>query len=255
MPSPFPGMNPFLEQDALWHDFHLAFLPALRARLVPQVAPGYLVLLDEHIYLRSEESAPRRLLGRADVSLAAAAAGDGGEPAVAVLEAPARVELVVDDVERVPFLEIRDRLSRDLVTVIELLSPSNKRPGPDREQYLAKRQGVLASPAHLVEIDLLRGGRPMPLAVRPPCSYSVLVSRCEQRPAADFWPIALADRLPEIPIPLRAPDRDARADLQGILHQVYDEAGYVHFLYAGAPQPALAPEEERWARGLVPGPT
>ena len=73
----------------------------------------------------------------------------------------------MQDVRRVPFLEIRDRLGRELITVVELLSPANKRGGADREQYVAKREQLLKSAAHFVEIDLLRGGRPMPLENRP----------------------------------------------------------------------------------------
>ena len=91
--------------------------------------------------------------------------------------------------------------------MIELLSPSNKRAGDDREQYLAKRRELLRTPAHLVEIDLLRGWTPMPQEGRPECDYSVMVSRAEKRRAADFWPIRLRDRLPVIPFPLRPPGR------------------------------------------------
>ena len=117
-----------------------------------------------------------------------------------------RSSSLAQDIERVPFLEVRDRQSRKLIAVLELLSPSNKRGGPDREQYMAKRNRLLASEAHFVEIDLLRGGRPMPPEDRPDCDYSVLVSRAEIRPRAGFWPIGLRQRLPIIPIPLRRPD-------------------------------------------------
>src|SRR4051794_22459045 len=113
MPSPFPGMNPYLEQDVLWNDFHLAFLPTIRARLVAQVRPNYVVLLDEHIYVHELPPEPRRLLGRADVSLAEGSSLESGRRAAAgLLDAPAQVHLVTQDVQRVPFLEIRDRLSR-----------------------------------------------------------------------------------------------------------------------------------------------
>src|SRR5208337_5364314 len=114
MPSPFPGMNPYFEQAAHWLDFHSEFLSALRRLLAPQVAPKYIVQLEEHIYIH--DLPPEQ------------------------------------DVEKVPFLEVRDRQGRELVTAIELLSPSNKRSGEDREQYLAKRRELLRSPAHLVEI-------------------------------------------------------------------------------------------------------
>ena len=254
MPSPFPGMNPYLEQDALWHDFHLRFLPALSARLVPQVVPKYIVMLEEHLYVHELPPGPGHLLGRADLSVARPPVAPAGELALGVAEAPARVRLLAEDVERVPFLEIRDRQGRELVTVVELLSRSNKRPGPDRDQYLAKRRELLRGRAHLVEIDLLRGGRPMPLADRPECAYSVLVSRVEERPDAGFWPIGLRAPLPVIPIPLRPPDAEARVDLQEVLHRVYDEAGYEHFIYTGAPEPALAPDDAAWARQLVPQP-
>ena len=150
------------------------------------------------------------------------------------------------------FVEIRDRRRRELVTVIELLSPSNKRPGPDREQYLGKRGQLLSSSAHIVEIDLLRGGPPMPSADRPDCSYSVLVSRVEPRPLAEFWPIGLRDRLPVIPVPVRPPDPDARLDLQEILHRIYDVAGYELYIYDGHPDPPLDPDEAAWTQTFVP---
>ena len=118
------------------------------------------------------------------------------------------------DVEHLSFVEIRDRQGRDLVTVIELLSPTNKRPGPDREQYLAKRRQLLASGVHLVEIDLLRGHPRLPLDDLPPCDYYVMVSRAEERPQAGLWPLGLRDPLPPIPVPLRAADPDASLDLQ-----------------------------------------
>src|SRR5271165_5590193 len=158
----------------------------------------------------------------------------------------------LEDVEEVRDLEVRDRLGRELVTVIELLSPSNKRAGEDREAYLAKRRELLRSPAHLVEIDLLRGWTPMPQEGRPACDYSVMVSRAEKRRAADFWPIRLRDRLPVIPIPLRLPDAAARVDLQEALHHAYDGPGYEYFIYRGEPEPSLPPNDAAWARQFVP---
>ena len=236
MPSPFPGMNPYIEQDAFWQDFHLEFLPAMRERLVAQVRPKYIVMLDEHIYVQELTPEPRRLVGRADISLAAPPRPRDEEVAgVGILEAPVQVQIPAARGPSRSFLEIRDRLSRELITVLELLSPANKRGGADREQYVAKREQLLKSAAHFVEIDLLRGGRPMPLERRPRCDYSVLVSRAEARPWAGFWPIRLRQRLPIIPIPLLPGDPDARIDLQEILHHVYDATGYEDFIYAGQP--------------------
>ena len=252
MPSPFPGMNPHIEQDAFWQDFLLEFLPAIRGRLVAQVRPKYIVMLDEHIYVQEHAPEPRRLVGRADVSLAVPPRPRDEEAVgVEILEAPVQVQIPAQEVRRVPFLEVRDRLGRELITVVELLSPTNKRGGADREQYVAKREQLLKTAAHFVEIDLLRGGRPMPLERRPRCDYSILVSRAEARPRAGFWPIRLRQRLPIIPIPLRAGDPDARIDLQEILHHVYDATGYEDFIYASRPVPTLSSRDAAWARAFV----
>jgi Protein of unknown function (DUF4058) len=247
MPSPFPGMNPWIEQAGLWLDFHTKFLTAINERLVSQVRPKYIVLIEQHIYVH-EVTEPRSI-GIADLSLARSKSGNGGAT-TAVLEAPTEIQLTAQDVERVPYLEIRDRLKREVVTVLEMLSPPNKR-GDDRRQYLAKRSELLESPAHLIEIDLLRGGRPMPDENRPKCAYSVVVSRAEDRPRGGFWPIRLRERLPQIPIPLKLPDGDARVDLQEVLNQVYDVYGYEDFIYSGTPAPALSPKDVRWARQVL----
>ena len=153
--SPFPGMNPFIEQDAFWHDFHLEFLPAIRARLVAQVRPKYIVMLDEHLYVQEVLTEPRRLVGHSDVSVASAKRTRRKESvgAVGILDAPAQVHIPVQDRRRVPFLEVRDRLGRELITVVEMLSPSNKRAGADREQFVANREELLQSTAHFVEIN------------------------------------------------------------------------------------------------------
>ena len=158
--------------------------------------------------------------------------------------------------EELAFVEIRDRRSRELVTVIEVLSPSNKQPGSTRDQYLAKRQELLDSRANLVEIDLLRGGKAMPLDERPDrtFAYSASVSRVDDRPKAGFWPISLRERLPIIPIPLRSPDTDARLDLQEALNHVYDASGYEDYIYSGSPDPELKGVHVAWAESLVPRP-
>lgn len=250
MPSPFPGMNPYLEQADVWQDFHQSFIPLVRQLLSAQVRPKYLVKIEEQIFIQALPDEQRRLIGRGDIAVSQTGGAAVGEVSVA-LEAPVvgRVPLSVD-VEHHSFLEIRDRGSRQLVTVLELLSPSNKNPGPDRQQYLAKRQQLLASHTHLVELDLLRGGPRLPLDDLPPCDYCVMVSRYEERPNVGLWPIALRDKLPTIPIPLIAPER-ATLDLQAALHQVYDAAGYEDYMYASEPTPPLRGDDAEWARRLI----
>lgn len=252
MPSPFPGMNPFLERSTVWHDCHERFLILGAGVIGAQVRPNFIVKIDEHVYVRELPDEPRRFAGRSDLGISPTRSRAATAEGVAVIEAPARIRMTAVDVERETFLEIRDRDSMEVVTVIELLSPSNKRKGPDRDQYLAKRAQMLASPAHLVEIDLLRVGDPMPGEDRPSCSYSVTVSRAEERPEAGFWPIGLRDPLPGIPIPLRSPHPDAMLDLQALLHRVYDEAGYEFYVYDGVPEPPLSPDDTAWARQFLP---
>ena len=114
---------------------------------------------------------------------------------------PAPPEHSIDVLES--FIEIRDRETREVVTVVELLSPTNKAPGSDREQYLGKRKVLLAGNTHVVEIDLLRSGQRAPVGEMPECDYVVMVSRSYERPRVELWPLALSDPLPTIPIPLR----------------------------------------------------
>jgi hypothetical protein len=251
MPSPFPGMNPYLEQTAHWQDFHTEFLTTVRRDLTPQVGANYIVQLEEHVYIHDMTTETRSSVGRGDVTVARSRLAEDRGAATGVVDAPAEVELPEQDEERIRFLEIRDRRGRELIAVIELLSPSNKRSGEDRELYLAKRRELLRSPAHLVEIDLLRGWAPMPVRSRLACDYSVMVSRAERRPKAAFWAIKLRERLPVIPVPLRAEDGDVRVDLQAVLSSSFDAAAYERYIYEGVPEPALAADDEAWAAQLL----
>lgn len=251
MPSPFPGMNPYLEQSDVWEDFHQSFIRVGREFLGPQLSPNYIAKVEEHLYIHELPVGQRSLLGHADSGVSKLRARPAGGPAAGLLEAPLRVELPGVDIEPSSYIEIRDRQTRELVTVVEILSPTNKKPGADREQYLAKRAQVLQSTAAFVEIDLLRGWPRMPMRNAPACDYCVLLSRTEDRLAAGLWPIALHERLPEVPVPLRLPSPDARLDLQQVLHRVYDAAYYKDYIYDGTPEPALSAEDAMWAREVM----
>jgi hypothetical protein len=157
----------------------------------------------------------------------------------------------VVDIERQRYLEIRDRRNRELVAIVELLSPVNKKSGPKRTQYLNKRSEILASPAHLVEIDLLRCGLAMPDQERPSSTYGVMVSRAEERPTADFWPIELRQPLPTIPVPLRQADSYASLELQKLLHEVYDRGTYAQEIYELEAEPPLGPADLDWAENML----
>src|SRR5207244_90354 len=175
MPSPFPGMNPYLEQNDTWEDFHDNLIVRAQEMLTGLVGPNYLVKIEVRLYLHELSAEERRHFGRADVGVTAPAAPQPSSAGASTLTAPVRLTLPAVDIERHSSLEIRDRRNRRLVTVVELLSPTNKTPGADRNEYLAKRAQILAGSTHLVEIDLGRGGeRPRPPEI-PACDYYVLV--------------------------------------------------------------------------------
>jgi hypothetical protein len=251
MPSPFPGMNPYLEQDDAWQDFHDRLIPAISDALSPQVRPHFIVKIEEHLYIHESEGWQRIRIGSSDVDIAHAPGTPNAPRGTATLDAPAHVLLPHAHVDNETYLEIRDRKNRELITVIELLSPTNKKPGPDREQYLAKRANVLRSAAHFVEIDLLRGWPRMPSANAPASDYCIMVSQVDERPRAAYWPVMLREPLLPIPIPLREPVPLARLDLQAVLHLVYDRAGYEDYIYQGQPTPALGPADAAWAHAIL----
>jgi hypothetical protein len=200
-------MNPYLEHPAVWVDFHDSLIPAIREQLNRQIRPAYFAKVDEVLFIHESRSDERRAGGRADVGIIEQGPSDSRGAGAAVIAPIYGMLAVQADVERHPFLEIRDRESQSLVTIIEVLSPANKNRGPDRELYLAKRRQVLASGTHLVELDLLRAGPRLPLTGLPTCDYCALVSRYEERPRAGIWPILLRGELPSVPIPLPTPTR------------------------------------------------
>ncbi len=262
MPSPFPGMNPFLEQRDAWQDFHQAFLAVLRRQVERQLGRDFSAKLEETVYVHEisdDEDDNRLLLGRPDVAVTRGpdfSGSDWGrdEAGVATLEAPSWAALMPHhDTQRLARIEIRDRLRRRLVTAIELLSPNVKRPGPDREQYLNKRKALVHSPAHLVELDLLRGGMRVPMQGLVDCNYCVLVSHAEHRPRVGVWPVRLREPLPTVPIPVTPEHPPVTLDLMASLHETYDAAGYWKYIYDGEPDPPLHPEDAKWAVGLIEG--
>jgi hypothetical protein len=214
-------MNPYLEQADVWTDFHARLVPAIADALAAQLDPDYIVKIQEQLSI-CEPPAACRLLELAEVS-----------------------------VERISQVEVRDRRKRNLATVIEVLSPATKSPGWDRERYLSARRHLLGGAVHLVEIDLLRGGLRVSLGgTMPGCDYCMLVRRAD-RPWAELWPWRLRDPLPQIPVPLQPSHPDAKLDLQGLLHRVYDAARYQSYIYEGTPSPALSPEDAAWAEEIL----
>jgi hypothetical protein len=249
-------MNPYIEQAAVWNDFHNSFIPAARERLTAQVQPRYYVRIEEHLFIHEPSARERYPSGRPDLSVHPSPQAPTSTKLGNAVTAPAWVGMpcVVEE-ERLPYLEIRDRARNEVVTVVELLSPSNKTTGVNRDQYLAKVQRILASNTNFVEIDLLRGGPRMPWDGLQPCDYYVIISRPAQRsganPQAAFWPLRLREPLPTLSIPLRDGDEEPSLDLQALMHRVYDSAGYHLFIYDSEPEPALSVADAVWAAQIL----
>lgn len=255
MRSPFPGMDPYLERPTLWPDVHFEVMRSIRAALTPKVAPHYYVAVEQRTYIAYTD--PASFLGRPDVVLVgpqrqlgiALPSGNGG---AAVLERPLTLALPMPDQVIERYLEIRDSATHQVVTVIEVLSPSNKQPGEGRQQYERKRLHVLASLTNLVEIDFLRSWEPMPLGAAPASDYRLLVSRGWLRPEASLYPFEVTEPIPEIPIPLRAQEQEPALDLNELLHSIYDQVRYdLRIDYTAEPEPPLEPSKAEWARRLL----
>jgi hypothetical protein len=252
VPSPFPGMNPYFEHRENWRGFHNTFLVYLRAALTPLVVPRYYVEIEEARYLDPSDDDYAFAVADIAVSPSAGIESTTASSAAAVMAAPVTVT-IPNPARRLRRLAIRTASDRSVVTVIELLSPTNKEPGPDREQYIRKRAEVVAGGANLIEIDFLRGGPRMPILRLPACDYYVMVARRAEWPKPGMWAFGLRDRLPSIPVPLLPGEPEPVVDLQPVLRRVYDEGGYGYRIYTTPPEPPLSGEDASWAAEIVRG--
>jgi hypothetical protein len=248
MTSPFPGMNPYLEAPVLWSEVHSWMIVELARLLNQKIVPKYRAAVEKRVY---EESV---LVEIADVAVVRQAPGVERLPAVGTmtLSQPVMVELPQAETTIERYLEVREVATGNVVTVVEVLSPKNKRTGERREQYLNKRSKLLSSNAHLVEIDLLRGGEPMPMRSAVTSDYRVLVSRVEQRSLAELYPFNLRDALPCFRLPLRTGDVEPVIDLNELMQVVYESAALALVIEYGQPLvPALSADDLAWVESIV----
>jgi hypothetical protein len=248
-------MDPYLEAPAGWQEFHSRFINTISDFLVPQLRPRYAVHIERYAYLTALDAEAPHL--RPDVSVAQTSPeAPRTEGAVATLTEIATATLVpLPDIEEVRhyFLEIRELTTQRVVTVIEMLSPFNKRIGDGRTEYLKRRNAILNSDAHLIELDLLREGERVPMGKPlPPADYYAIVSRSYRRPMAEVYAWTIRQKMPTIPVPLLWGEPDVPLDLQGVLTTVYDRAGYDYRLpYDRDPEPPLRAEDAAWAREII----
>ena len=253
MRSPFPGMNPYLEFPALWPEVHSWLIVELARFLNQSITPKYRAAVEKRVY---EESI---LVGIPDVSVVRQRLAAVSQPQSMVqsttltLSQPVLVELPESETSVERYLEIREVTTGEVVTVVEVVSPKNKRTGEGRDQYLNKRTKILNSQTHLVEIDLLRGGVALPMKGGESSDYRVLVSRVEQRPIAQLYPFDLRDALPCFVMPLRDGDEGPIVDLNAVMQTVYQSAALdLAIDYSAQLVPALNPEEQDWVRSIGP---
>ncbi len=252
MLSPFPGMDPYLEAPAGWQEFHSRFINTMSDFLVPKVRPRYAVHIERYVYVVDVMGEESRL--RPDVTVAETGReGIIAEPQTAATATAVLVPLPELEEVRHYFLEIRELETQKVVTVIEMLSPFNKRTGKGRDEYLARRAEILLSDVHLVELDLLRDGERLPMGKPlPKGQYYAIVSRSYKRPIAEVYAWTIRQPLPTIPIPLKRGEADVMLDLQSVLNSVYDRAGYDYRLpYDREPDPPLSPEDWEWAKQII----
>lgn len=254
----FPGMDPYLEDPQLWPDFHNTFLVELRKQLLPHLGTKYIVTLGQRTVLQTS-AAPRSVLPDAAVrSRKPKAARLRRQAAAAVLTPPVKVTAPAEEVVE-NFVEIRQPPpDRRLVTVIELLSPTNKYAGPGRELYLEKQQETFWGNAHLVEVDLLRTGphvMAVPKQVLPtPRDYDYLacVNRWPHRRDFELYPMALREPLPVIAVPLKLGDDDVPLALQTVLERTYEDSAFaLQIDYAQPCHPPLSPHDRAWAERIL----
>jgi hypothetical protein len=253
-------MDPYLEDPALWPDVHHRLIAELQTELNLLLRPKYYARVEERVYIADDSDTVAKVV-IPDLRIAERPGAfeewkPGTAPGgTAVVEVAEPIEVVFLDEEiHESRLEVLDRESRKVVTVLEVVSPTNKVLGSrGRESYLEKRREILASDSHWVEIDLLREGTPVALiegVVRS--DYTVYLSRVQRRPRYTVWPIQLYQKLPAIFIPLKGDDPDVHLDLQKVLTSAYERAGYDLMVdYRKDPIPPLPPERREWAEALL----
>jgi hypothetical protein len=255
MPSPFPGMDPYLEGH--WGDVHASMVIYARDQLQPVLPRSLVARVEERLSVEAAWGPQRTVVP--DVRVVERRRGKKKitktNGAVAVAE-PLIIEFNEPTTEG--FIEIRERDANNrLVTVIEVLSLTNKSAGPGQNQYLQKRDEFQQAGVSIVEIDLLRSGNrllPCPIEMLPQSRWTPYLA-CVQRgwkpTTVEIYTIALQERLPAIRIPLRSSDEDAPLDLQALIEQCYRNGGYETIDYRKDPDPPLRGGDARWAAALL----
>ena len=253
MHSPFPGMDPYLEDAALWHGVHHHLISVIAETLGDALAPAFFVGVEERVYIATLEDRLALPEIRPDVHLVRVSARPPVGAGSAVIAPPLLIVPIDDEEVHERFLEIRDVRTREVVTVIEVVSPTNKAAGTTgRRQFMDKRERVMASRTQWIEIDLLRAGA-RPREVYGRGVYYALLRRGIGQAPYEVWAAGLWESLPVIGVPTRTPIADTPLDLQAMIDTVYRRGHYDLALDYDAPPPSppLAPDDARLAREYI----
>ena len=252
--NPFPGMNPYLETPRLWPEVHNSLIALMKSYLRRTLPLRYSVIMEERLGIGVEapDGPPYRYI-KPDLTII------GGEPLpspAAVREMDAGsvvVTLPFRETVREFYISISDRNRDEAVTILEVLSPSNKKTGVGRTQYEDKRGNIFESSVHLVEIDLVRQGQPMPAeGYDGDAPYRHLVSRWRLRPRAALYPFGLQSPIPDVAVPLLEGDAEPKIPLGDILHSLYREDYYANYVdYGKDPEGPLSDADRAWLDGLL----
>ncbi|MBI2809082.1 MAG: DUF4058 family protein [Planctomycetes bacterium] len=245
MGSPFPGMDPYLEGSE-WPDFHSTFIHSWREAIAQELPDEYIARIDERVYLVETDPEVRKLI-KPDISISSAEGAGNGPQRSSGLATLAPVTLPVEIIDGVTelYIEIVARPELSLVAVLELLSPANKE-NPGRTEYESKRNGIFRQDVHLVELDLLCGGRRMASPrLMPNADYYYLVARGDQRPNCQVYSWNLADALPSVPVPLRSPHADVIVDLAAVFATAFERGRFGRRLRYDRPCPAPLNDNQR----------
>jgi len=246
-------MDPYLEDPAFWPDFHHRFIDDWCDAIAERLPAAYEARLNESVNLvQMSPEVIKLIYPDVAVSQRTTPRGSAGMGTGTLLLEPVSIPNEFVEEVRQAHIEILHRPDRSLIAVLELLSPTNKT-GDGFEQYRAKRKAVLQQAVHLVELDLLIGGtRPPLLRPLPQGDYFALVSRADDRPNCDVFAWSVRDRLPTIPIPLKAPDADVFVDLSKVFQTTFKRGRYANALfYDQPPKSPLNDKDSAWAATLA----
>lgn len=261
MPSPFPGMDPYLEEPSVWPGFHHRLITHTAHILQkPLNERGYFADIGERVWLVDPQRHIYPDVTVSGLSWAGSAPettpDSAAEGLVAVADEPVMVLRDLVEVTE-PFVEVFDTTTRNVVTGIEFVSPTNKLTKDGRGLYRQKQRELLRSGINLVEVDFIRRGRrvaDVPESIlKGQARHDYLVS-LSRHPAVHYelYPIRLRDRLPRIKIPLKHGERDEILDLQQVMTLAYEDGPYsVRVDYSLPCDPPLKSDDARWANELL----